>query len=919
LLSEDGIDTASVAKERLMNSAAFNYFSMNRYLLVIEGCDAALDVEEFSGSEGLSSLYRYRVRFTCPQADIPMAQVLRKSAWLTLRALPQETTVPLPETLRTVHGVVTGFQRLAGSPDQTCYEIILEPFLALLSRQTRSHRFFLGKTVPKVVEEVLREHGLKGWEFEFHLKESYSPREQIHQYRESDLAFIERLLAEVGIHYFFTLQPETLTEIVHFADCQEAWLYDKTLRLNSPSGMEDGGATAVWALTVSHSVAAASVTTGDYNPRQAHLRLESAAADVSGGDDEAVTYGDEWLYGTGHHERGEALWPAAETGNFYARLAHERQLCRRTEVTGESSDATLGPAQVINVKADAVSPLPEALSGWLLVVSVTLSASRRQALKVAFSAVPDRSPQVWRPMLKPRPVVSGTLMARVTSARSGDLYAWQDAAGLYRVRFDADRDERTAGQESMPVRLAKPYGGDMYGFHFPLIQGTEVAIAFHNGDPDRPYIAHALHDSRHPDHVTEKNSTRNVIRTPANNKLRMEDKRGEEHIKLATEHGKTQLNLGHNVNAERQLRGEGAELRTDGHVALRGGKGVFISAEAQPKADGEMLAMAEAAERLTAAGEQLKALSDDAQTAKAEPAQWEAQLAFMREKIERLQKAVALLSAPEGIALTSGKHLQLAASRNVMVNAGADADIGVIKRLFIGVGEGVSLFVRRLGMKLIANQGEVTIQAQNDQMQLLARHGLEIVSTEDEIHIMAKKKITLNAGGSYITLDPYRIEQGTQGDFAVKAVDFDYSGPASMQAEHPDYPPLQATAVQSLRFSLPQAANATDNASWVGMPYTLYANGAPLSQGVLDANGQLEIDHQIATRDYRLVMANGASYEIPVVSEFRNPDQGILANLGLHNHAPQPDEEVVSPADHTHHRHLYVDMLQGSTNREENQ
>lgn len=85
-----------------------------------------------------------------------------------------------------------------------------------------------------------------------------------------------------------------------------------------------------------------------------------------------------------------------------------------------------------------------------------------------------------------------------------------------------------------------------------------MAIAFHEGDPDRPYIAHALHDSRHVDPVTEKNSTRNVIRTPANNKLRMEDKRGEEHIKLSTEYGgKTQLNLGHNVDAIRKLRGKG--------------------------------------------------------------------------------------------------------------------------------------------------------------------------------------------------------------------------------------------------------------------------------------------------------------------------------------------------------------------------
>ena len=185
------------------------------------------------------------------------------------------------------------------------------------------------------------------------------------------------------------------------------------------------------------------------------------------------------------------------------------------------------------------------------------------------------------------------MTARVTSAKANDIYAWQDASGLYRVKFDADREVKGQGQESMPVRLAKPYGGDVYGFHFPLIQGTEVAIAFHEGDPDRPYIAHALHDSRHVDPVTEKNSTRNVIRTPANNKLRMEDKRGEEHIKLSTEYGgKTQLNLGHNVDASRKLRGEGFELRTDSWGGIRAGKGIFITADSQTEAQGKVLDMA---------------------------------------------------------------------------------------------------------------------------------------------------------------------------------------------------------------------------------------------------------------------------------------------------------------------------------------
>ena len=138
-------------------------------------------------------------------------------------------------------------------------------------------------------------------------------------------------------------------------------------------------------------------------------------------------------------------------------------------------------------------------------------------------------------------------------------------------------------------------------------------------------------------------------------------------------------------------------------------------------------------------------------------------LKLLEQDLEQLKSSVLMLSAPDGVAMTSGRHLQLAAQNNLMINAGAEADISVVKRLFIGVGQGLSLFVRKLGIKLIANQGAVSIQAQNDKLELIARHGLDITSTEDEIHITAKKKIILNAGGSYIAIDQSRIESGTQG------------------------------------------------------------------------------------------------------------------------------------------------------------
>lgn len=235
--------------------------TLNRYQLDIPSCTASLDVEEFSGAEKLSELYYYTITFTSAEKNIDAAQLLSKPAMLTMGggALQQ-----LADCKR-VHGVITTFRRVNRSEDQSTYQITLQPFLFLLDKQFRSHRFFVNKSVPEVVEQVLQEHHLHDWEYEFNLKQHYSRREQINQYQESDLAFIQRLLAEVGIFYFFTLQEEAQSEVVHFADAQRALMFDKTLPVNSPSGMSDSGAESIWGLSITHNVVEANVTTDKHS------------------------------------------------------------------------------------------------------------------------------------------------------------------------------------------------------------------------------------------------------------------------------------------------------------------------------------------------------------------------------------------------------------------------------------------------------------------------------------------------------------------------------------------------------------------------------------------------------------------------------------------------------------------------------
>ena len=760
---------------------------LNRYKLDIPSCPYPLDVERFDGLEQMSALFHYTIRFTSSHPDLTAEMMLSKTATLSMGVGKLLDSV----VGKIVHGVVTNFRRLAGSRDQVTYEIILEPFISLLDKQFRTHRFFVNKSVPEVVEQILGEHGLKGWEYEFKLKQTYPKREQINQYQESDLAFIERLLAEVGIFYFFTLQPDTQTEVVHFADKQSAWTFGKKLPLNSPSGTNDNAVDSVWDIHVWHNVVERSVTASDYNHREAQNILTSVPADMTQGDGDGITYGDVYHYRPRHLERGDKITPATETGNFWARLEHERFLSAQTTVTGSSTDHTLGPAQVLTITETAISPtLPRETENGVVIIRTGYYGSRKNALKVTWVAMPYYENRCWRPAAKKRPVVSGTLMARVTSAKDNDIYAWQDASGMYRVKFDADRDDKKQGMESMPVRFAKPYGGDKYGFHFPLIQGTEVAIAFHEGDPDRPYIAHAMHDSRHVDHVTEKNSTRNVIRTAGLNKLRMEDKRGEEHVKLSTEYGgKTQLNLGHNVDASRDLRGEGAELRTDRHVSIRGGAGVFITADKQPFAGDKMLSMREAISQLENALSIARSLSDAAETAEALPADIQSQVK-LTESLKELARPGMVLNAPEGVSITSPQAVRMASGRaSVGIISQQNTDISALKRFTVAAGEAVSMLARKAGMKLFAAKGKVEIQAQDDALEAIAKKDVTVTSTEGRIEITAAKDIVLkNLDGSFIQITGKNIILGCEGNVLWKCANAQKMGTANYTTSVPEFP-----------------------------------------------------------------------------------------------------------------------------------
>ena len=738
-----------------------------RYTLEINDSRVKPDVLNFHGREALSAPSEWRIAFTSLQSDVAAEDVLLKYA--TLRILSG----------REVHGVITGFEWLGTTDDQTHYSVTISSRLALLSH-TRRCAVYQNLSVPELVEQVLRAHGLEGADFEFRLEKSYPQRELITQWRETDLQFIQRILSEVGIWFRTGVNDVTGLDTVTFADSQQFYRFGEHLPYQEPSALYDGAAESVWGLRTWHNTVTGLVRTRDYNYRTATTPMDSAVTVRNN----ATTTGEHYRYAAPFLEAGDdgTSEPEVESGAFYARIHHERELNKSVRLHLFSNAAGLMPGMVLEADGSNLSDLKEGV----LITLTTYSAARDSRLHVSVWGIPYSEQFCFRPVEKPRPKMNGTLTARVESREKNDTYAHLDNQGRYRVKLDFSREDAEPGYHYLWIRQAKPYAGDTYGWHTPLTDGTEVGIAWDDGDIDRPYIAHAFHDSEHQDIVTRDNRSQNILRTAAQNELRMEDQRGQEHIALTTPFGATQLNQGHIVDEQNKQRGAGFELRTDEHGVIRVAKGLFITADGQTKAAGEVLDMDAALKEIDICQQQLKVLAAAAAQAQALEADIASQKAMFDQRLKPLNEMIHF-HGPQGVAFTSGEHMQMTASQNVAINAGGDFSSGSMGNTAILAGEGVGLFARAGSLTLNASEGPVQIQAQNGEMHISAEQKLSLISASDML-FAGKKKVTLIGGGSYLKIEGGKIEYGTNTTYTRKIKRTTTTGSASQDVQFYSFP-----------------------------------------------------------------------------------------------------------------------------------
>jgi type VI secretion system secreted protein VgrG len=236
--------------------------------------------------------------------------------------------------------------------------------------------------------------------------------------------------------------------------------------------------------------------------------------------------------------------------------------------------------------------------------------------------------------------------------------------------------------------------------------------------------------------------------------------------------------------------------------------------------------------------QQTEALADTARRAQAMAAEVDKQKTLFEDTLSKLQQAGLLVSAPAGVGIVSGTHLQVSAADNLIVTAGGNADIGVMKAFTVAAGEAVSLFAQKLGMKLFAANGKLQIQAQGDAMELSAQKDVTVTSVDGKLILTAAKEVWIGAGGSYIKINGNRIEYGTPGDIYEKCAWWGQQGPSSIsEAMNAS---TQATFDEQLSLRWPY-----DGAPMRNQKFALVRPDKTVIRGVTDADGNTSLQKSL--------------------------------------------------------------------------
>lgn len=497
----------------------------------------ALLLEGMVGVERISRLFHFELDLLSHDHEIPFEKIVGQPVTITL----QLASVDQPQ--RYIHGHVSHFSQLRGKHGYAYYRAQVVPWLWFLTRTTDC-RIFQQQKVPEIIEVICADHGFH--DIKNSLEGDFETLEYCVQYRESDFAFISRLMEHHGISYYFEHQKDKHVMVLAnstggYTACpgQKAARYKEDGRVTEPLL----GPGVVTDLRLRQEVRPTKVTYRDYNferPQQS-LEVEVPGTVKKDRDDPFEVYD----YHPGRYlQRGG--------GESLAKLRMQELEATHWMANGQSCCRAFLPGYTFDL---AGHHRTDANRKYLL-VEVRHSATAGGYVDETphyhneFACIPAKT--LLRPQkVTPRPIVEGPQTALVVGEDGEEIYTDKEGHGRVKIQFHWDREGEKDEESSCWVRVSQGWAGKGFGIFFLPRVGQEVIVDFLEGDPDQPILTGAVYNAHQtPPYPLPAERTKSTIRTNSYkgsgfNELRFEDKGGSEEIFL---HAQKDLNevVGHN-------------------------------------------------------------------------------------------------------------------------------------------------------------------------------------------------------------------------------------------------------------------------------------------------------------------------------------------------------------------------------------
>ena len=430
-----------------------------------------LVLTRFDGSEGLSELFTFNIE-ALSETDINFDDVLGTKCTVSVQSYDQT---------RHFNGILVESQWTGTREGQFSYRLVLRPWLWLLSRVSDC-RIFHNKTAPEIIEEIFGKHGFAT--FEKKLTENYNKIEYYVQYRETDLAFVSRVMEEFGIYYFFRHEDGNHTLVLADAKSSHApapgggsipWRPLKSSRSRQEHLRQ-------WSPGRRFNTGRVVLNDYDYLKPSASLLSESESASrYQNSKLEAFDYPGRYV------EKPD--------GERYAKVRLEAEQASDNRCHGSGVAASLFPGALVSLKEHTVGSqnreylivrATHALSSELF--RAGLSPDEEEAYHGRYEFLPSDKP-FRAPILTPKPVVRGPQTAKVVGDGEIDV----DKHGRIKVQFHWDRKK----DESRRVRIGQVWSGKKWGGIFIPRVGMEVIVEFLEGDPDQPLVVGTVYNGEY--------------------------------------------------------------------------------------------------------------------------------------------------------------------------------------------------------------------------------------------------------------------------------------------------------------------------------------------------------------------------------------------------------------------------------------